>query len=106
MLIRQGKQKEYAVMMVGDRHKAELDAIRPPLSVLLDHLDYIVGLVGVNHVGLGSDFDGIEAPPLELNGVEDLPLITKALLERRYRKKEIKKILGGNFLRVFLANSR
>lgn len=105
-LMRQGKQKEYAVMMVGERHKAGLDAIRPPLSVLLDHLDYIVGLVGVNHVGLGSDFDGIEAPPLELNGVEDLPLITKALLERGYRKKEIRKILGGNFLRVFLANSQ
>jgi membrane dipeptidase len=105
-LIRQGKQKEYAVMMVGDRHKAELDAIRPPLSVLLDHLDYIVGLVGVNHVGLGSDFDGIEAPPLELNGVEDLPLITKALLERGYSKKDIRKILGGNFLRVFRSNCK
>jgi membrane dipeptidase len=83
-----------------------MDAIRPPLSVLIDHLDYIVKLVGADYAGLGSDFDGIEAPPLELNGVEDYPLITKALLERGYSKKDIRKILGGNFLRVFKANMK
>lgn len=105
-LIRQGKQKDYALMMVGDKYKDELNGMRPPLSVLLNHLDYIVKLVGVDHVGLGSDFDGIEAPPLELNGVEDMPLITKALLERGYSKKDIQKILGGNFLRVFEANMK
>jgi membrane dipeptidase len=103
-LIQQGKQKDYALMMVGEKYKDELKAMRPPLSVLLNHLDYIVKLVGVDHVGLGSDFDGIEAPPLELNGVEDMPLITKALLERGYSKKDIYKILGGNFMRVFTAN--
>lgn len=103
-LIKQGKQKDYALMMVGDKYKNEINAMRPSLSVLLDHLDYIVKLVGVDHVGMGSDFDGIEAPPLELNGVEDFPLITKALLERGYSKKEIQKILGGNFIRVFQAN--
>ena len=53
----------------------------------------------------GSDFDGIEAPPLELNGVQDFPLVTKALLERGYSKKDVKKILGGNFIRVFKANA-
>ncbi|HET9058136.1 MAG TPA: dipeptidase [Chitinophagaceae bacterium] len=105
-LIKQGKQKDYAMMMVGDRYKEEMDAIRPPLEVLLTHLDYIVKLVGVDHVGMGSDFDGIEAPPKELNGVEDYPLITKALLKRGYTKKQIKKILGGNFLRVFNAVQR
>ena len=105
-LIRQGKQKDYAVMMVGDKYKNELNALRPPLSVLLDHLDYIVKLVGVDYVGLGSDFDGIEAPPLELNGVENMPLLTKALLERGYSKKEIQKILGGNFIRVFTATMK
>lgn len=103
-LIQQGKQKDYALMMVSEKYKEEMNAIRPPLSVLIDHLDYIVKLVGVDHVGMGSDFDGIEAPPLELNGVEDYPLITKALLERGYSKKEIQKILGGNFIRVFTAN--
>lgn len=105
-LIKQGKQKDYALMMVGDKYKNEINAMRPSLSVLLDHLDYIVKLVGVDHVGMGSDFDGIEAPPLELNGVEDFPLITKALLERGYRKKDIRKILGGNFIRVFAANQK
>jgi membrane dipeptidase len=105
-LIEQGKQKDYALMMVGDNYKNEINAMRPSLSALLDHLDYIVKLVGVDHVGLGSDFDGIEAPPLELNGVEDFPLITKALLERGYGKKDIKKILGENFLRVFEANMK
>lgn len=104
-LVEKGNQKDYAGMMIAEKYKEEMKAIRPPLSVLIDHLDYIVKLVGVNHVGMGSDFDGIEAPPLELNGVEDYPLITKALLERGYSKKEIKKILGGNFLRVFKANS-
>jgi len=103
-LIQEGKQKDYALMMVSEKYKKEMDALRPPLSLLLNHLDYIVKLVGADHVGIGSDFDGIEAPPLELNGVEDYPLITKALLERGYSKKDIKKILGGNFIRVFKAN--
>jgi membrane dipeptidase len=52
---------------------------------------------------LGSDFDGIEAPPREVNGVEDFPLVTRAMLERGYSKKDIRKILGGNFIRVFKA---
>lgn len=104
-LVQEGKQKDYALMMVSEKYKSEMDGIRPPLSLLLDHLDYIVKLVGADHVGMGSDFDGIEAPPLELNGVEDYPLITKALLERGYSKKDIRKILGGNFIRVFKANS-
>ena len=77
----------------------------PPLSLLIDHIDQIVQLIGVDHVGLGSDFDGIESAPRELNDVSDMPLITKALLERGYSKKDIKKILGGNFIRVFTANS-
>jgi membrane dipeptidase len=102
--VQQGKQKDYAFVLVSEKNKDEMDAIRPPLAVLIDHLDYIVKLVGVDHVGLGSDFDGIEAPPLELNGVEDYPLITKALLERGYSKKDIRKVLGGNFVRVFKAN--
>lgn len=106
VLIQQGKQKDYALMMVSEKYKEEMNAIRPSLSILMNHLDYIVQLVGVDHVGMGSDFDGIEAPPLELNGVEDYPLITKELLKRGYSKKEIYKILGGNFRRVFEANMK
>lgn len=103
-LVQEGKQKDYALMMVSEKYKSEMDGLRPPISLLLDHLDYIVKLVGADHVGMGSDFDGIEAPPLELNGVEDYPLLTKGLLERSYSKKDIRKILGGNFIRVFKAN--
>lgn len=104
-LIKANVTPEYAPIMVGEMFPEEVKAFRPSLSVLLDHLDYIVKLIGVDHVGLGSDFDGIEAPPLELNGVQDFPLVTKALLERGYSPKDIKKILGGNFLRVFKANT-
>jgi len=103
-LIAHGTQPDYAGIMTMEKYKEETNSIRPPLSLLLDHLDYIVRLVGVDFVGLGSDFDGIEAGPRELNGVQDFPLITKALLERGYSKKDVRKILGENFLRVFKAN--
>ena len=103
-LIAHGAQPDYAGIMTMEKYKEETDAIRPPLSLLIDHLDYIVRLVGVDFVGLGSDFDGIEAGPKELNGVQDFPLVTKALLDRGYGKKDIRKILGENFLRVFKAN--
>jgi membrane dipeptidase len=103
-LIAHGAQPDYAGIMTMEKYKEETNAIRPPLSLLIDHLDYIVKLVGIDFVGLGSDFDGIEAGPKELNGVQDFPLITKALLDRGYSKKDIRKILGENFLRVFKAN--
>lgn len=73
---------------------------RADFSLVIDHINYIVKLVGVDHVGIGSDFDGIESTPKQLDGVEDFPLITKALLKEGYSKQDIEKILGGNFLRV------
>ena len=103
-LVANGAQPDYAAIMTMEKYKEETNAIRPPLSLLIDHIDYIVRLVGVDHVGLGSDFDGIEAAPKELNGVQDFPLITKALLDRGYSKRSIRKILGENFLRVFKDN--
>jgi membrane dipeptidase len=96
------KQVNYEIQeWMAKKYPGELDAIRPPLSMLLDHLDYIVRLIGVDHVGLGSDFDGIESAPQSLDDVTSFPLITKALVERGYSKKDIEKILGGNFIRVF-----
>jgi membrane dipeptidase len=86
------------------KYKTEVDAIRPPLSMLLDHLDHIVRLVGIDHVGIGSDYDGSIIPPLGLDNVTQLPNITKALWDRGYSRKEIRKILGGNFMRVLAAN--
>lgn len=89
---------------LAKQYPAEAQALRPPLSLLIDHIDYIVKLIGVNHVGLGSDFDGIESLPQGLEGVQDMPAITQALRQRGYSKKDIKKILGGNFLRLLQAN--
>ena len=86
------------------KYPQESEDLRPPLSMLLDHLDYIVKLIGVDHVGMGSDFDGISSAPKQLEDVTSFPLITKALMERGYSKKDIKKILGENFIRVFKAN--
>lgn len=82
----------------------EASSLRPPLSLLLDHIDHMVRVAGIDHVGLGSDFDGISSAPKELQDVTDMPLITKGLLQRGYSKADIRKILGENFLRVFKAN--
>ena len=87
-----------------EKYPDEVKTIRPPLSILFDHLDYIVKLIGVDHVGLGSDFDGVNSLPQQMDDVTCFPLITKGLLERGYSKKDIRKILGGNFLRIFEAN--
>lgn len=89
---------------MSKKYPAELNEIRPPFSMVIDHIDYIVKLVGVDYVGLGSDFDGIDSAPLGLDGVQDFPKITQALLKKGYSKKDVEKILGGNFLRVYKAN--
>ncbi len=86
------------------RYVTEMNAIRPPLAFVIDHIEYIIQLVGEDYVGLGSDFDGITVTPLQLNDVTSYPLITKSLMERGYKKSTIYKILGGNFLRVLKAN--
>lgn len=91
---------------LSSRFPEEAEALRPSMNILLDHLDYIVRLIGVDHIGIGSDFDGIELAPQDLDGVEDMPNITSALLVRGYNKKDIRKILGGNFIRVFKAVSK
>ena len=75
---------------------------RPPLKSLIDHIDHIAKVAGVDHVGLGSDFDGVSgATPSGIDSAADLPKITQALLDRGYNADDIKKILGGNLMRVF-----
>jgi len=102
-----GKDKiDFFISNFFSKKYPEVEAFRPPLSLLIDHIDYIVKLVGPDYVGLGSDFDGTESTAKELDGVQDFPHITQALLKRGYSKKNIEKILGGNFMRVFKANSR
>src|SRR5215470_17323071 len=73
---------------------------RPPLKSLIDHVDHIAKVAGVDHVGLGSDFDGVAALPEGMDSVADLPKITQALVERGYSAEQIHKILGENLLRV------
>ena len=68
---------------------------------VVKHIDYLVEKVGVDYVGLGSDFDGTGDLPLGLEGVDKIPNLTEELLDRGYKEREIEKILGGNFLRVF-----
>ena len=96
----------YANLFIHEKYKEEMDNTRPSLSLLIDHLDHIVKLIGVDHVGLGSDFDGINSAPRELNDVTNMPLITEELMKRGYSKTDIFKILGGNFIRVFQANQQ
>ena len=78
-----------------------IDPIYPRISAIVDHIDYVVKLVGDDYVGLGSDFDGIMLTPAGLHDVSKMPAITRELVKRGYSEKSIKKILGGNFMRVF-----
>jgi membrane dipeptidase len=71
------------------------------LERVLDHVDHIVKVASVDHVGIGSDFDGIENTPKGLEDVTRMPYLTEGLLKRGYKEDDIRKILGENFLRVF-----
>jgi membrane dipeptidase len=76
---------------------------RPPLSSLIDHFDHIIRIAGIDHVGIGSDFDGICALPEGINSAADLPKITAALLARGHSPAALHKLLGANLLRLFIA---
>lgn len=79
----------------------------PPVTVsrLVDHIDHVVKLVGIDHVGIGSDFDGVQSTTADLATVADLPNLTKELLRRGYSESDVDKILGGNMLRVMEAQA-
>lgn len=86
-----------------DRVRREQYAKRLPqatVSRLVDHIDHIVKLVGVDYVGVGSDFDGVQSTLSDLATVEDLPNLTRELLRRGYTESDVQKILGGNVLRL------
>lgn len=82
--------------------KKEFEPIRPTLKTLIDHFDYVAKLIGVDHVGIGSDFDGIPITPRGMDDVSYLPNITRELLKRGYSEVDVRKMLGGNFFRVLL----
>jgi membrane dipeptidase len=70
------------------------------ISDVADHVDHIVKVAGIDHVGIGSDFDGITSPPEGLADISKMPSLVAVLLKRGYSEQDIKKILGGNYLRV------
>jgi len=75
---------------------------RPPLSMLVDHIDHITKVAGVDHVGIGTDFDGVDGQlPEGIDSAADFPKIAAALEARGYSKSDVAKIMGGNLLRVF-----
>jgi membrane dipeptidase len=80
---------------------------RPPLKSLIDHIDHVAKVAGIDHVGLGADWDGVSGQtPQGIDSVADLPKVTQALLDRGYSAGDIKKILGGNLLRVLAEAER
>jgi membrane dipeptidase len=103
---------ELAAAEKAGTHEAKMNEIyrrlsegipRPPLSVLVDHIEHVAKVAGVDHVGLGSDFDGVSAMPVGLEGMDGLPKITLELLRRGWSDEDVKKVLGENFLRVMAA---
>jgi membrane dipeptidase len=88
----------------------KLEAANPlpplPISKLIDHIDHIVKVAGIDHVGIGADFDGANDMPEGAQDVSMLPNITYELLKRGYSERDIRKILGENFLRAFAEAER
>ncbi len=74
---------------------------RPPFKSLIDQIDHVAKVAGIDHVGLGSDFDGVTSLPQGIDSVADLPKLTEALVARGYTAEQLHKILGGNLMRVF-----
>ena len=97
----QGKRLSYAEEASIQRQWTK-DLPTPSYTAIADHIDHAVKIGGIDHVGLGSDFDGVSgATPLGMDSAADLPKITQGLLDRGYSAEDIHKILGGNLLRVF-----
>lgn len=104
--------RERLTRQYGDARRARAEARRwfeaevaarlepVPLTKLADHIEHIVQVAGIDHVGLGSDFDGIETLPAGLRDASDVPRLTELLLQRGWGEAEVKKLLGGNVLRV------
>jgi len=95
-------QKRFAFLepFLRDIDAAVAD-VMPSSKTVVDHIDHIVNLVGPDYVALGSDFDGIFITPSDLGDCSKMPNITRELVRRGYDDADIKKILGGNFMRVF-----
>jgi membrane dipeptidase len=93
--------------LLAARKKMEAEyaskAVRATLQDVVDHIDHAVKIAGIDHVGLGSDFDGVECTPIGLDDTSKWPNLTRALLEKGYSAGDIRKIYGLNTLRLMRA---
>jgi membrane dipeptidase len=80
---------------------AENPIYMPSYTRIVDHIDHIKQVAGIDYVGIGSDYDGVPFLPVGMNGAEDLPLVTYEMLRRGYSETDVRKVLGENFLRAF-----
>jgi membrane dipeptidase len=99
--LRAGPDSAAAAAKLSARRDSLIAALpQTPFSVLIDHIDHIARIAGVDHVGIGSDFDGVSALPEGMEDVTRLPRIAQGLLDRGYSERDVAKMLGGNMLRV------
>ena len=94
-------EKEFQAAL--EQYRKDNPIPRGSIHDVVDHIEHVIKVAGIDHVGLGSDFDGIDSTPEQLEDVSRYSLITQELLNRRYKPEQIRKVLGENFLRVFRA---
>jgi len=105
MELTKNSNRSTAQNQINAKYFKEIYDMRAPLDLLIAHIDHMVKLVGSKHVGLGADYDGAESYPQHLDDVSDYPAITNALVKKGYSKKDIRNILGKNFVRLLKANT-
>jgi membrane dipeptidase len=89
--------------VLSEKLRKELGLSRATLADVVDHIDHIRKIAGIDAIGIGGDFDGVSCTPVGLDDVSKYPNLTRALLEKGYSAEDIRKIYGGNFLRVMRA---
>ncbi len=89
--------------VLSEKLRKEMGLSRATLADVVDHIDHIRKIAGIDAIGIGGDFDGVSCTPVGLDDVSKYPNLTRALLEKGYSAEDIRKIYGGNFLRVMRA---
>jgi membrane dipeptidase len=92
-------EKEFQAAL--DQYRKDNPIPRGTIHDVVDHIEHVIKVAGIDHVGLGSDFDGVDSTPEGLEDVSKYPYITQELLNRGYKPDQIRKVLGENLLRVF-----
>jgi membrane dipeptidase len=108
---RAARRRELESQFPGDSEKSDVELkkweLTHPRSQLctvdhvLDHIDHVIAVAGIDHVGIGSDFDGVPALPKQLDDVSSYPVITQGMLDRGYDEAEVRKVMGENVMRAF-----